>query len=219
MKYTTCVSVAADSPEEMRRAMDTALKSSKYAELRLDFLDTPDIVPFLESVSGRLGRTILTLRSPREGGRFGGTESERVRLLEAAAGYGPFLLDVEFNTLLGNPGMRGRLNTRTLVSWHDFRGSPSVARLRRRLGEMGRYSDWIKIVVTADVGYEAAAVLSLYAHRGKTNLVAFAMGEEGRFTRLCAMHMGCPFMYVSLGDPVAPGQYSADEVRRLAGVM
>lgn len=219
MKYKTCVSVTADSPDAMRHAMDEALDVSRYVELRLDFLDASDIEPFLESVAGRLDRTILTLRSAREGGRFNGTEDERVRLLGVADVYDPFLLDVEFNTLLGNPGMKGRLNAQILVSWHSFHGSPSVTRLRRRLGDMSRCSDWVKIVVTADVGHEAAAILSMYAHRDKTNLVAFAMGEAGRFTRICSMHMGCPFMYVSMGDPVAPGQYSVDEVRHISEVM
>ena len=219
MKYTTCVSVAADTPEGMRRDLGLALESSKYAEIRLDYLDASDVVPLLESVSSRMGRAVLTLRSRKEGGRFGGTEAERIRLLEGAAAHGPFLLDVEYNTLLNNPGLRSRLNTDILASWHDLRGSPPVARLRRRMGEMGKYSDWVKMVVTADAGYGAAAILSLYAHRGKTNLVAFAMGEAGRFTRLCSMHLGCPFMYVSLGDPVAAGQYSLEDARRLSGVM
>lgn len=219
MKYTTCVSVAADTPEGMRRDLGLALESSKYAEMRLDYLDPSDVGPFLESVSSRMGRAILTLRPRKEGGRFGGAEAERIRLLEAAAAHRPFLLDVEYNTLLNNPGLRSRLNTDILASWHDLRGSPPVARLRRRMGEMNKYSNWVKMVVTADAGYGAAAVLSLYAYRGKTDLVAFAMGEEGRFTRLCSMHLGCPFMYVSLGDPVAPGQYSLEDARRLSGVM
>ena len=219
MKYTTCASVAADTPEKMHRDLELALESSKYAEIRLDYLDASDVEPFLESVSSRMGRAILTLRSRKEGGRFGGTEARRIQLLEGAAAYGPFLLDVEYNTLLSNPGLRGRLDTNILASWHDFRGSPSAARLRRRMGEMGKYSDWIKMVVTTEVGYGAASILSLYAYRGKTNLVAFAMGDAGRFTRLCSMHLGCPFMYVSLGDPVAPGQYSLEEARRLSGVM
>ena len=219
MKYTTCVSVTADTPDAMLYDMDAALQASKYAELRLDCLDAAEVEPLLESVSARMSRTILTLRSPREGGVFGGTESERVRLLEAAAAYQPFLLDVESRTLLNNPGLRGRLKARLLVSWHDFQGSAPAVRLRRRMGEMARYSEWVKMVVTVEAGQGAASILSLYAHRGKTNLVAFAMGDAGRFSRLCSMHLGCPFMYVSLGDPVAPGQYSLEEVGRLSGVM
>ena len=219
MNYTTCVSVAAGSPKEMLRDMDLALKGSRYVELRLDCLDAHAVEPFLESVSDRLNRAVLTLRSPREGGRFADTEDERIRLLEAASTYGPFLLDVEYNTLMNNPGLRGSLKTDLLVSWHDLKWSASAARLRRRMVDMGEYSNWIKMVVTVEAGRGAAAILSLYAYRGKTNLVAFAMGDEGRFSRLCSMHLGCPFMYVSLGEPVAPGQYSLEEVRRLSGVM
>lgn len=219
MNYTTCVSVATDEPETMRRDMELALKESRYVELRLDCLDARAVEPFLESVSDRLGRAILTLRSPREGGHFAGTEDERIRLLETAATYGPFLLDVEHSTLLNNPGLRGCLKTDILVSWHDLKWSATAVRLRRRMVEMNKYSNWVKMVVTVEAGQGAAAILSMYAYRGRTNLVAFAMGDAGRFTRFCSMHLGCPFMYVSLGEPVAPGQYSLEEVRRLSGVM
>ena len=219
MNYTTCVSVAADSPEEMRRDMELALKGSRYVELRLDCLDAHTVEPFLESVSGKLGRAVLTLRSPREGGRFVGTEDERIRLLEAVSTYGPFLLDVEYNTLMNNPGLRGSMKTDLLVSWHDLKWSAAAVRLRRRMVDMSKYSNWVKMVVTIDAGQRASAILSLYAYRGSTNLVAFAMGDAGRFSRICSMHLGCPFMYVSLGEPVAPGQYSLEEVRRLSGVM
>lgn len=219
MKYTTCVSVAADTPDAMSHDLHAALESSKYAEVRLDCMDSADVAPFLESVSNKMSRLILTVRPRKEGGWFSGSESERIPLLESVAAYDPFLLDVEYNTLLTNPGLRSRLGTDILVSWHNFRGSSSAVLLRRRMAEMKKYSEWIKLVVTAETRHDAASIMSLYAYRGRINLVAFAMGDAGRFTRLCSMHLGCPFMYVSLGDPVAPGQYSLNDVDRLSGVM
>jgi 3-dehydroquinate dehydratase len=57
--------------------------------------------------------------------------------------------------------------------------------------------------------------LALYAHH--TAIVAFGMGEKGKFTRLAALKLGAPFMYVSLdgATPTAPGQFSESEMRAL----
>ena len=41
------------------------------------------------------------------------------------------------------------------------------------------------------------------------------MGDAGRISRILCMHLGSPFTYVSPGRPVAPGQFSLEEVKRL----
>lgn len=193
--------------------LSEALSLSQYAELRLDFFKPSDVIPYAESVSGYMDRCICTVRPAREGGRFAGPEDSRVRLLEQVSAFRPYLLDVELSTLEENPQLRGLDGM--MVSWHDFEASPTEPALRQRLQRMSGHSDWVKMVVTATRGEDAAAILGLYAVRNSTTLVAFAMGESGRFSRICAMHMGCPFMYVSLGLPVAPGQYSIHDIARI----
>ncbi|MDX1596241.1 MAG: type I 3-dehydroquinate dehydratase, partial [Nitrosopumilaceae archaeon] len=59
-------------------------------------------------------------------------------------------------------------------------------------------------------------ILQLYRKKGKTNLIAFAMGEEGRISRILCLHLGSPYTYVSLGKAVAPGQFSVDEIKKIA---
>ena len=63
---------------------------------------------------------------------------------------------------------------------------------------------------------DTVKVLSLYKSLPKnTSLVAFAMGDYGRMSRLLCTQMGGPYTYVTLGKPIAPGQYSLDEVKSL----
>jgi 3-dehydroquinate dehydratase I len=38
------------------------------------------------------------------------------------------------------------------------------------------------------------------------------MGDYGRMSRILCTRLGSPFTYVSLGKPVAPGQFSLDEM-------
>ena len=102
-----------------------------------------------------------------------------------------------------------------MVSWHDFMGSPGDVALRRRLDTMIQYSDMVKMVITAHKRSDAAAILGLYAAHTPSGLVAFAMGEVAKFSRICSMHLGAPFMYVSMYEATAPGQYTLNEIRRL----
>jgi len=55
----------------------------------------------------------------------------------------------------------------------------------------------------------------LYNKKGKVNLIAFAMGDFGRISRVLSLYLGSPFTYVSLGKPIAPGQFSVDEIIKI----
>jgi len=46
-------------------------------------------------------------------------------------------------------------------------------------------------------------------------LIAFAMEDRGRVSRILSMYLGSPFTYVSLGKPIAPGQFSVDDVNKI----
>ncbi len=221
MKYTTCVPLAHDTTHAMMTSLEDALAVSRYVELRLDYLEPDHIIPFMEQARQNhdMSRIILTVRPDSEGGRFAGNESRRHDILEEISGYGPHFTDVEYDTLRNQPGLQERIQSHILVSWHDFGGTPPPLQLQARMQDMTEYSDTVKIVVTIQESREAAGILSMYTERGNTTLVAFAMGMAGRFTRVCAMHLGCPFMYASLGKAVAPGQYSIEEVRRMEGII
>jgi 3-dehydroquinate dehydratase-1 len=52
-------------------------------------------------------------------------------------------------------------------------------------------------------------------------MIAFAMGDLGKFTRVAALFLGAPFMYVSQdsGDKAAPGQITLSQMRALLEVL
>ena len=61
---------------------------------------------------------------------------------------------------------------------------------------------------------DASRILVLY-NDIKIKLIAFAMGEEAKFTRILCLYLGSPFTYVSLGKAIAPGQFSLKEIKSL----
>ena len=80
---------------------------------------------------------------------------------------------------------------------------------------MKKFSNYVKIVSMAKTVNDAINVLSLYNNTSTTKLIAFSMGEEGKFTRILCLHMGSPFTYVSLKKAIAPGQFSLDEIKSM----
>lgn len=218
MTDKTCVSIGASSPAKLKSDLIKALNKSDYAELRLDFLKPIQIPNFLNSVKAHLQRCICTLRPKSEGGKFSGTEKERISILKLVAEFDPYLLDVEYNTLKNKELYRffktNKVNL--LVSWHDFSKTPNKEFLKNMVKKMSRFSKNIKIVTTAQAIDDTLRILALYRQKPtSTNLVAFAMGDYGRMSRILCTRLGSPFTYVSLGKPIAPGQFSIEEMRSI----
>lgn len=218
MKYKTCVSIAENSSNKIKNNLKQALKKSDYAEVRFDFLKTDDIPQTLENIKDDLKKVVCTLRPKSEGGKFEGSEKERVAILKLISEYNPFLLDVEFNTIKKNKELAKYLKstkTRLLISWHDFKKTPKFSELKNKMNQMGKFSNNVKIVTTAKSAKDSTVTLQLYSQNKKNSLIAFAMGDNGRLSRILCLYLGSPYTYVSLGKPIAPGQFSVDEVKKI----
>jgi 3-dehydroquinate dehydratase-1 len=218
MKYKTCVSIAETTPKKLLQTLRIALKKSDYVEIRFDFLKAEQIPQVLETVKKDLKKIVCTLRPKTEGGKFAGKEKERLSILKLIAEYNPFLLDIEFNTMKQNKNLVKYLKTtktKLLISEHDFKKTPSLTELKKKLNQMSKFSSNVKIVTTAKSTEDSTRVLQLYSKKENINLIAFTMGNPGRVSRILSLYLGSPYIYVSLGKPVAPGQFSLDEVKRI----
>ena len=221
MKYKTCVSIAEKTPYKIKQTLKIALKKSEYAEVRFDFLKIEQIPETIEIIKKDLNKIVCTLRPKTEGGKFSGNEKERIAILKLIAEYNPFLLDVEFNTLKRNSSLVRYLKstkTKLLVSWHDFKKTPSSAELKKKMNQMAKFSSNVKIVSTAKSTDDSNRMLELYSKKGRNNLMSFAMGDLGRISRILCLYLGSPYTYVSLGKAVAPGQFSVDEVKKITNL-
>ena len=218
MKYKTCVSIGEKNPKKLIIILKKALLKSDFAEIRFDYLKKSDIPIVLESSKKNLSRCVCTLRPKSEGGLFVGKEDERKSILRLIAEYNPFLLDVEFNTIQKDKKLASYLKKskcKLLISWHDFKKTPNESQLKSRLKKMEKFSNVVKIVTVAKNVSDASRLLSLYSVKSKNKMVAFCMGDQGKFSRILCLHLGSPFTYVSLGKAIAPGQFSVDEIKSL----
>ena len=218
MKYKTCISIGENTPEKIRSKLKVALKKSDYVEIRLDFLKSEQIPKTLEIIKKDLNKVVCTLRPKTEGGKFTGSEKERISIIKLIAEYNPFLLDIELNTLNKNKELFRYLKstkTKLLVSWHDFKKTPENLELKNKIKQMSKFSTNVKIVSTAKSTDDSTRMLELYSNKGKNNLISFAMGDFGRISRILCLYLGSPYTYVSLGKAIAPGQFSVDEVKKI----
>ena len=218
MIYKTCISIAETNPVKLKKLLNSSLKKSDFVEIRFDFLK-PEQIPFvLESIKKDLKKIVCTLRPKKEGGRFEGNEKERISILKLIAEYNPFLVDVEFSTMKKDKELVKYLKktkSELLISEHDFKKTPKKLELKLKLKQMSKFSKNVKIVTTAKTTDDATRILEIYSKRGNLNLIAFAMGDRGRISRILCLYLGSPYTYVSLGKPVAPGQFSIDEVKKI----
>jgi 3-phosphoshikimate 1-carboxyvinyltransferase len=104
-----------------------------------------------------------------------------------------------------------------ILSHHDFERTPSVEILEEIIVQMLNHADIAKIAVMANSTQDGAAIMDLYRKFPPERLLAFCMGDKGRFTRRLCLELGAPFSYASLNDKseTAPGQFTYSELKKI----
>ena len=149
-------------------------------------------------------------------------ESKLITAIHAGAAF----VDLEIEA---PPMMSKRLRRETrengtvfVRSYHDYKGTDSIEALKaltEKCFAIG--ADIAKIVTMAapctgdNQSPDVDRVLSLYDHFDPAKLIAFAMGDAGKISRIQCLAKGSPFTYASLNevDTAASGQMTTREMR------
>lgn len=205
----TCISIAVNDQKSLSDSIDIASKKADLIEVRFDYIQKDELDKAIEIASNIKERTIFTCRRREEGGKFEGSEEERIDILKRFIDIKPLLVDIEYNTLLNHKFDADNI----LVSWHNFEYTPSNEELSKQLSKMLKFSNNVKIVTFAKNFIDNISVLGLYNQITDEKLVAFCMGEFGMASRVLSMLYGSPFTYTTLDKPVAPGQLQIDQLK------
>ena len=202
-----CVSIQNKEYQEILEI----LKTVEMAEIRLDrcALEDEEIEELFADSDVPL---IATCRLSEE--------SQAAQLLELAIRSGAKYADLEMEA----PAAIGRrireacreYGTVLIRSYHDFNGTPSLEVLQSLVERARTFGgEVVKIVTTATSEADNSIVSALYQEAEPGTLVAFAMGEKGRESRLEALRLGAPFTYACLSpdDATAPGQWTWEEMK------
>lgn len=143
-------------------------------------------------------------------------ESLLITAIHAGAAYAD--LEIEAPAMMSKRIRRETRECGTVLirSYHDFSGTDSLEALKaltEKCFALG--ADIAKIVVTSNDDNDSARVLRLYESFDPGRLVAFAMGEKGRASRIDCLAKGAPHTYAALNEEeaAAPGQMSTASMR------
>ncbi len=218
-----CASIIGEDLDSMKDCLEKAIKKgTDLTELRLDELDETD--GWMKLLKKDVP-TIVTNRSSEEGGYFEGSEKDRIHILLNAIESGAPCVDIELSTskkYRETVTKTANENGSSLIlSFHDFEGMPPVPDLMEKAGQMAETDpDLAKLVCQANGPEEAIQMLDFLIRASEEidiPIIAFAMGEEGDFTRVTAPLLGSPITYASVGEKTAPGQLNLTTVRRIVG--
>ena len=196
------------------------MAGASFAEVRLDRVRLS-----LEEVSSLFSlpkRLIATCRP----GRF--SESAREERLRRAIAAGASYVDIELDA---PSAMRQRTirearrrGCKVILSFHDFRSTPSSTILSRKVTScFTRGADIAKIACAVRSDSDVRRIFSLYdlKLKGEASLLALGLGKKGTITRIAAPFLGAPFTFAAPdgGRPTAAGQLEKKDMERILGLL
>src|SRR3989337_4434399 len=114
-----CIPIIANNHDDALRDMAEASMVADIVELRIDYIKNVDLKRLLEK---RTKPVIVTNRTVREGGKFDGSEEDRIALLKLAIRLQADYVDVEHDSIQHiRRDTVHRVPTKIIVSYHNFR--------------------------------------------------------------------------------------------------
>ncbi len=209
------VPITAESMDEALRDMDRAAEVADIIELRIDYMTNPNLEKLLKHSETP---KIVTNRTIHEGGRFKGSEEQRVVYLQEAAALEAEYVDIELDYY--QPIERtGAKPTKLIVSHHNFERTPeNLDEIYQRIAE--KNPDIAKIAAKANSPQDSLRMLNLIASvhdAGDREIIGICMGQEGILTRVYGSVFGGYLTFASLDEKKssAPGQLNVYELRRI----
>ena len=211
------IGIIANHPNELENALESKLSCVEIrADLLLDAGMTIDqVLTLVRNTKSKEVASLLTLRHPTHGGKFYGSEAERIQINSAALEAGTDIIDLEWGSDAAE-GMRQK-KTPMVLSHHDFDGMPTLQELQKMTMEMEKFGPKaIKVVPTASELLHSFQMLD-WVQNAKDGIsrIGFAMGIDGTSSRVLTTAYGAPITYASFGEAVSPGQLSMNELLEL----
>lgn len=207
-----CIPIIAAHMQDALRDMQAAAAWADIIELRLDYIESPDL-PLL--LANRPRPVIVTITPCEENGAFSGTDAERLALLEQAINLGADYIDCNmgWHALPRLLSIRGK--TRVIVSSHNYAETPpDLAGLYQEIAATG--ADVVKIATFANHISDSLRMLELISNADRA-CIGICMGPKGEVSRILAPAYGALLTFASLdsGKESAPGQIPAEAMHSI----
>jgi len=185
-------------------------QGAQLVELRLDYIRSPVNVKRL--IADRPSPVVITCRRESDGGKFPGTEEERLVLLRTAIAEGVEYVDLEEDVAAKIPRFG---KTKRIISYHDFDKTPDdLDAIYARLAKLD--ADIVKISTMANKPEDNLRMFRLMA-KAKIPTIGLCMGDMGTPSRILAGKFGAPFTFATFHHErvLAPGQLSFQQMTEI----
>ena len=214
------------SPADLRFAIAMRQPPDLF-ELRLDNLcgALDQLERKMAILSGRRGDirrgksapVIITARDPREGGANNLSFQQRLDLVLRFLPYAKYL-DVELRSTRGFKSLLERArkqHVRRILSFHDFKSTPSPGSLRARAASAKAHgADIFKVATRTDTPAELARLIDFVMNKGvDLSVSAMGIGKLGAISRLLLASYGSVLNYGSLRRAQVEGQLPIEVLR------
>ena len=212
--------VAAISENPIETARSAKMLGADILEIRFDLLDittSHDAKKLIDEIKSATNLPcIATNRLQSEGGKWSGTEEDRIGLLIEILE----LVDAVDIELSAEEDVRKRVvqsvkdaGKTVIVSSHDFNKTPAVEQMRKTLDDCSEAgADIAKLAVMPKSMQDVLNLLQV-TNDSKTPVCTISMGDLGKHSRIVASCYGSVLTYGSVGNAVAPGQLRVDELK------
>ena len=190
------------------------LPSLEMAEIRLDLCPLND--GEIEELFGQTDIPLVaTCRTGQADQDWASAERKLTLAIQSGARFADLEIEAPSDFSRRFQKLCRECGTEIIRSYHDYTGTPDDHGLQMALARCFRYgADIAKIVTTAHSEEDATRISSLYSlvledvDSLQGRLIAFAMGQAGRDSRIECLRRGAPFTYAALNEEeaTAPGQ-------------
>jgi 3-dehydroquinate dehydratase/shikimate dehydrogenase len=209
-----CVSVCAETPDEMIANIKRAEEFADVIEVRFDCLAEDDLKSVVAALPEIEKTYLFTFRPVEQGGRRELTIGERLKFWEFLfhERTSGFMIDLEFDPkmlLAVQPTSIERI-----VSLHEFEPTHDLESIWEAISAVS--DSTVKVAVSAGDITDSIPVWQLLrqAKTAGKEIIPVAMGEAGKWTRILGLAHGACLTYGSLerGKETAHGQITATDL-------
>jgi len=204
-----CITVTPSSRTLAKADLLNAARQGDIVELCLDhFVNEPDVKDLITAVDKPM---IVSCRGPKDGGKWSGTEDERLRLLREAIVAGPAYVELDLETAPKIPRFG---KTKRVISFTRLdRPEPDLDGVFDSAA--AAHADVIKFAWPTPTLDAAWPLLSAVSQKRTTPVVGMGMGRPELTFSLLGMKYGSPWIYAALeqGMQAYPGQATIFELK------
>jgi 3-dehydroquinate dehydratase-1 len=220
-----CAAITESSIDEMVKTAN--LTDADIVEIRMDYLDLGELCKIkIEKLGGIKKPVVATCMPEWEGGRYVGSEDDRISTLTGAFEFSDYVsIELKTREDLRNRiiSEAGKSGVKVIVSYHDFEKTPTeeeILDILKKEKEAG--ADIAKIAFMAGNYGDVLRVMNvLVENKAGIPIIAISMGEFGKISRVLGPLFGSYLTFASTGggSESAPGQLTVDELKQILEII